>query len=144
MEIPNQQAVETRIKNACDYLYAKGRRLIEEKAHERTIVANFLVPPLAKLFPDWDVYPEYNREGKIEDREAKTDDEGNRLFPDIIIHKHGPDGPNLAVVQVKGHWNRETRKKDEDDLKAMQKKHGYQFLYRLELGRDSYQLISVL
>lgn len=144
MDIPTREVIENRIMEACEHLYANGKHLLAEKAHERNIVARFLLPPLVELFPDWDVDPEYNREGEVEDRQAKTDDEGNRLLPDLIIHKYGPAGPNLVAIEVKGYWNPENRKEDEESLRRIQKKHGYIFLYRLELNRESYELIPVI
>jgi hypothetical protein len=141
MEIPDKKTVESKIRLACDFLYDRGKQLIREKAHERTIVAKYLLPPLVELFPEWDVDPEYNREG--EERTPKRDLNEKRLFPDGIIHKRGPNGPNLAVIQVKGFWNLEKREKDENSLHRIRAKHGYLFLYRLELDSDSYELIQV-
>lgn len=137
----DQKAIEKAIEGACADLYKRGKHLILEKAHERTIVADFIAPYLRNLFSEWDVTTEYNREGI--DRESKKDLDGNLLIPDIIIHKFGPHGPNLVAVQVKGYWNREDRGKDAASLKKIQAKHGYIYLFRLELGRDKHELIPV-
>ena len=137
----NQESVEKAINEACANLYQKWPHIIEEHLNERTIVADFIAPHLRREFPEWDVNTDFNREGV--DRGPKTDLTGRLLLPDIIIHKHGPDGPNVAAIQVKGHWNREDRNKDEESLKRIQAKHGYAFLFRLELEHERHQLIRV-
>jgi hypothetical protein len=137
----DQNAIEKAIGEACADLYKRGRHLLLEKAQERTIVADFIAPHLRTSFPGWDVTTEYNREGIK--RDPKKDLDGNLLIPDIIIHKFGPYGPNLVAIQVKGYWNREDREKDETSLRNIRAKHGYKYLFRLELGPDKYELVPI-
>jgi hypothetical protein len=141
--IPDQETIGTAINEACVWLYENenAKRLIDEKAHERTIVPGYLLPELKNRFPGWDVDPDYNREGI--DRGPKKDLDGKLLVPDVIIHKRGPKGPNLVTIQVKGYWNHENRKIDEGSLQRLQAKHHYKYLYRLELGPDKHELIRV-
>ena len=73
---------------------------------------------LETAFSDWDVDCEYNRNGdrlkeiplSDECRELlrKTD----RVVPDIIVHKRGPQGPNLLAIEIK----REGQPGEECDL----------------------------
>lgn len=139
--VPDEYIIEEIINAVCFKLYEHNYRLIDEKANERTIVGGYLVPYLKPRFPGWAVDPEYNREGA--DRDSKTDVEGNLLLPDIIIHKPGPDGPNLVAIEVKGYWNKEDRHEDEISLRKLQAKHGYQYLYHLELEKNNHRLIKV-
>lgn len=135
------ETFENTVNAACAELYATKKHYIDERAHERTIVADFIAPFLRERLKGWDVNTDYNREGV--DREPKKDLDGNLIMPDIIVHKHGPAGPNLFAVQVKGYWNRQDRVIDEDSLRRIRAKHGYRFLYRLELGRDKHEIIPV-
>lgn len=138
-----EEGVGHLLAKACDELYSRYKHLVLEAAHERSIVGDVLAVHLRSNITNYDVTTEYNREGEMGDREPKTDSEGNRIIPDIIIHKFGPKGPNIAAIQVKGYWNHEDRKRDEELLKKLQDKHGYQFLFRLELRKDGYDIISV-
>jgi hypothetical protein len=135
------EELEKRITEACDRLYREEKVLIDTKTHERTIAAH-LVSYLKPLFQDWAVDAEYNREGR--DGKPKRDSESNLLRPDITIHtRQSIEGPNLAAIQMKGFWNKEDRGKDENDLRKLKAKYNYSFLYRLELGKDHYELVSV-
>jgi hypothetical protein len=66
---------------------------------------------LQQEFPDWHVDCEYNRNGEIPKRlyvamleatKRKPDTKSQgEVFPDIILHRRGPDGPNLLVIEAK-------------------------------------------
>ena len=122
----DQNTVEEGINEACAYLYEREKELIRDQVHERTIVADVIAPYLRAKFTGWNVNTEFNREG--ENRDPKKDSEGRLLLPDIIVHKQGPNGPNVAAIQVKGYWNREDRKRDENSLRRIQARHGYPLL----------------
>jgi hypothetical protein len=129
------------LKSACDRLYREQKDLIDMHAHERTI-AGYLAEYLRPLFPGLQVDSDANRMG--EKGQAKRSRDGRLLIPDLIIHMRGSiKGPNIAVIQIKGFWNREDRRKDEADLHDLWRTFGYQHLYRLELNRDSYELIKI-
>ena len=134
------EEVTKKVLTATGELYKNKKHLIEEKAHERTIAAH-IAGYLQAILKDWDVDPEYNREG--EKRKTKEDIDGKVAYPDIIIHRHGPLGPNLAAIEVKGFWNKTDRKDDETKLIKLQQKHNYQFLFRLELNENEFDLIQV-
>jgi hypothetical protein len=93
------------------------------------------------MFPNLAVDTEYNGEGR--GRDAKRDKRG-RLYPDIIIHTRGERlGPNLEVIEGKGHWNPEDRGFDEENVRRMAAEYRYQYLFRLELEPDAARLIPV-
>ena len=135
--------IENVLGNACNFLYSRHKNLIDERAHERTIVS-FMVPNLQSSFPEFTVINDYNREGDLEERKTKSDLEGNPFIPDLIVHEYGPQGRNLLAVEVKGYWNRESREIDKDKLRKLRLKHHYEFTYRIELGRDTANVIEVL
>lgn len=138
----NKEYIEYAIRETCRLLYIKNKSLIDERAHERTIV-NEMLPCFRGFFIGFQILSEYNREGEIGNRQPKTSIEGTILVPDIIVHQPGPTGQNLLAIEVKGYWNSEPRVNDEIKLKKLRIKHGYEFLYRIELEKDTYQLIEV-
>lgn len=102
---------------------------------------------------DYDVDCEYNRMGKKEsdgyfvytdgDYFAKTvclsgdlipdsDDEGSRVFPDIIVHKRGT-AKNYIIVEVKVQWKKSKSEHDKKKLNAYKKNLGYLFAYYVEI-----------
>lgn len=135
------EEVSSIIKAACNRLYREQKALIDMEAHERTI-AGYLAEYLRPVFPGLEVDSDPNRMGNK--GEAKRSRDGRRLIPDLTVHKRGSiEGPNIAVIQIKGFWNREDRQKDETDLHDLWRAFGYQYLYRLELGPEAYELIPV-
>lgn len=137
-----KEEIEKAINEACSFLYRDAKHLLDEGANERDIVS-YIVPLLRGKYCEYQVDSEYNREGAIGHRIPKTDSDGNRIIPDIVVHKHGPEGQNLVAIEVKGYWNHEPRQQDEDLLRRLQVKHNYKYLYRLELGKDCAELIPV-
>ncbi|TSC75584.1 MAG: hypothetical protein G01um101430_426 [Parcubacteria group bacterium Gr01-1014_30] len=140
-----KQIVIQKLNQALNELYKRDFVLIENKTEEETIIAQ-LIAYLRPLFDSWNVDPEYNRDG----RETKRDSAGNQIFPDILIHHRTPDREeryspenNLATAEVKGYWNTEDRSKDTRKLLDMRKHYGYQYLFRIELGKDAGKLIEV-
>lgn len=138
-----KEHIESLIHEACDFLYKQHKNLVDEAANEPSIVASVLVPYLQSKLDEYDVTLGYNREGEFGDRKPKTDLDGNRILPDIIIHKYGPDGPNIAAIEVKGYWNSEDRKEDEHSLQRLEAKHRYLYLFRIELDREWFEVIRV-
>lgn len=138
----SQEEIALRIHRALHGLYDEVGYLIQQKAHEDGLTAQAIVPRLGSEFSEWTVRAFHNREGFGTD--PKRDINDDVVIPDIIIHRPGPDGPNLVAIEVKGWWNNEPRKEDEDKLRRIQAKYYYQFLYRIELGKTSLELIEVL
>lgn len=134
-----------KINEALSELYQRDPILIENKTNEPTIVAH-LAEYLRPLFDGWSVDTGYNRDG----RETKKDSESNRILPDLIIHLQTPDREqrnspenNLVAAEAKGYWNTEDREKDAGKLRDMKSRYGYQYLFRIELGKDAGQLIEI-
>jgi hypothetical protein len=129
------------LETACERLYQEQKDLIDMQTHERTIAA-YLAEYLRPAFPELQVDSDSNRGGNK--GESKRSRDGRLLIPDLIIHKRGSiEGPNIAAIQIKGFWNKEDRQKDEADLHDLWNAFKYQYLYRLELGLDTYDLILV-
>jgi hypothetical protein len=119
----NQTSMMT-IKEAEEVLYASMRRLFAEPGlppdvNERSLthrLAVHLERSLAERGSDLSVDCEYNRSGGSPKRlqhliesfaktatpeELVRDTKGRTVFPDIVVHKRGTDGPNVIVIEAK-------------------------------------------
>lgn len=128
------------IESALAILYRVEKEIINDKAHEQSISARLMLH-LQHLLPEWGVDVEFNRQS--ENRDTKTDENGTKRKPDIIIHKRGPAGPNLAAILVKCEWNTESRENDREVLQSIKSKHGYQTSFVLEIKQSSFELNEV-
>lgn len=134
------QEIKQVIENALSILYRTEKEIINDKTHEQTISAR-LMHHLQHLLPKWNVDVEFNRQS--ENRESKTDESGTNRKPDIVIHKRGPNGPNLAVILVKCEWNTEPRVNDQEIAQSIKTKHGYQTAFVLEIKQGGFELNKV-
>lgn len=136
----DSEKIKLKIEDAIIKFYERDRTLIDDKVHEQAIAAK-IMSYLQQSLPDWDVDVEFNRQGIK--RGPKEDAEGNKRKPDIIIHRRGPDGPNLAVILIKCEWNHEPRENDQAAAKSIKQKHGYEAAYILEILKNRHQLSKV-
>ena len=109
--------IESKIEDALSRMTSDDKYLLEHNLGERCLAHRFAVH-LAAVFSDWDVDCEYNRNGD-RFKEIPLSDEcrellrrTDRVVPDIIVHKRGPQGPNLLAVEIK----REGQPGEECDL----------------------------
>jgi hypothetical protein len=100
--------LRTAVTAALEELNAQDRHLLQYDLSERCIasrLAMYLQPKCGEYVVDI----EYNRAGDIPKRLALPDEcanyrdkDGNTLVvPDLIVHKRGPDGPNVLVLELK-------------------------------------------
>ena len=124
-----KSTVEELLDTAVRSLYEKDSYLFEVGAHERSITHR-LGLYLQELFANWDVDCEYNRDGhdpkRIPLNEANYSDPGQTVYPDIIIHKRGRNGPNLLVIEAKTAPNSDS-KRDKDKLQGYKKELKYTY-----------------
>lgn len=107
---------------------ARDRFLLSTKAHERTVTHRVAVY-LEQLLPGWHVDCEYNRQGVSPD--PKSDGEGNRVFPDVIVHIRGKKR-NLLVLEAKPAWAADEDKlADRAKLLRILQVHSYEHAYLL-------------
>jgi hypothetical protein len=128
------------INRAVLRVYDQDKELINDAVHEQTIVAR-IMHYLQLYMPDWKVDVEFNRQGK--NRDPKRDSIGKIRKPDIVIHRRGPNGPNLAVILVKCEWNTQSREDDRQDAENIRKQHSYQAAYVLEISADKHHLSKI-
>lgn len=81
--------------------------LLRTGVNERSVTHRLGMYLQAEL-PLWDVDCEYNRAGLNPKRavlpvtRVDTDDlKARTVYPDIIVHRRGPSGPNLLAIELK-------------------------------------------
>jgi len=107
--------VEERLKNALTGLLRRDRHLLDKDLSERSICFR-LGLYLQRRFPKYTVDCEYNGLGDDErkylenlghrsscstNKRMAGNDEPYSVYPDIIVHKRGLNGPNLLALEVK-------------------------------------------
>ena len=127
-----------------DYLAQATARVEEEDRHllmidvsERCIAAR-LAMYLREYFADYDVDVEYNRHGTDKkklydlvdkyDRSRARDDEGQRVLPDVIVHRRGNDDSNLLIIEMKkSAANQDDMERAQRRIRAFRDELGYKF-----------------
>jgi hypothetical protein len=97
------EEVERRLNRALSRVADNDLRLLEHGPSERAVMHRLAVY-LEQEFPEWSTDCEYNRQGDAGDRKQAVlvvGQDAKDVDPDIIIHRRGPDGPNLLAVEVK-------------------------------------------
>ena len=106
------------------------RSLLEHGPSERAVVHRLTVY-LEDEFPCWHIDCEYNRQGGGTGRKRATlaiYGDASNVDPDIIIHRRGPDGPNLLALEVKPKSRTEADKEhDRNKLRGYLADHKYAF-----------------
>jgi hypothetical protein len=126
--------IEERLNRALRNLAVSDRHLLENNLSERCI-ASRLAMYLQKEFSEYSVDVEYNRQGNIpkklelsEECANYLDEEGKAsVVPDVIVHRRGPDGPNILVLELKKTSNRDPRRCDYERVRALRTQLGYSF-----------------
>lgn len=121
------------IEKVLDKLYKEEPELfvlddskkIEKHVGERAIVFRFglyFQKELEKYewFKEYKLDSEYNRNGTAPKRLPIV---GDRIFPDLILHRRGNNDANLLVIEFKGWWNR-NQEYDEKKIRQMIDKNG--------------------
>lgn len=126
------------INDALKELYKNDKDLIDNCENENTLTAK-LTCYIQKRIDGYNVDAFYNRDIK----KPKMNSNEDKIVPDIVIHKRLNGKFNLAAMEVKGFWNSEPRKFDEDKLKDLKTKYSYSFIFRIELNEVSGLLIEM-
>jgi hypothetical protein len=116
LKIPEEFERKDSFTKALKEFLLEEKFLLENNLNERTITHK-LAEHLKAHFCDYDVDCEYNRMPKnnknmteeyitkrlnLDIKKVKTDDDnGQTVFPDIIIHKRGENEQNYLVIEVK-------------------------------------------
>ena len=128
--IPNKKIIDRALRIALDTLYVLERKVIDGGGRENYLNAK-LRDYLQPFFIGWEVKCEHRKEGK----EMKRNSRGRIVRPDVIIHWPDKNGPNVAIIEAKGHWNKTRRERDREKLEDYREKQGYMRAYQVEYGK---------
>ena len=126
--------VRTRLDAALSRLVAQDAYLFANNLLERCIAAR-LAMYLQHEFPEHHVDVEYNRDadtpkrlGLPDECANDVDEHGESLVvPDVIVHRRGPDGPNILVLEVKKTTNPAPIHCDSIRIRSFRAQYGYEF-----------------
>ncbi len=130
----NREEIKNRLDEALRKLAKKDRYLLENDLSERCI-ASRLAMYLQMDFPVYSVDVEYNRKGdttkklRLPQECAKRRDERGEglVMPNVIVHRRGPEGPNILVLEMKKTTNRSAPGCDRKRILALRDKLGYHY-----------------
>jgi hypothetical protein len=135
--------IENLVTNALKQLVTRDEYLLKNDLNECTI-NHKLACHLEAEFPGWQVDCEYNKDADIakgldlpKDKIDWNDTEAKSVFPDIIIHCRGGNGPNLLVIEVKKSSNKANRNHDYNKLIEYVNKLHYNSALFLKIGTKS-------
>lgn len=139
--------VRGRLEAALQMLVANDAYLLIHNLGERCI-ASRLAMYLQDQFGDYAADAEYNRAGDIPKRLGLPEECANYrnergeslVVPDVIVHRRGPEGPNILVLEVKKTSNPCPRDCDRARVYAFREVFRYEFGALIECetrpGRD--------
>jgi hypothetical protein len=125
--------VERRVEEALVSFRAADRYLLEHDLSERCIAAR-LALHLQRIFEEYTVDVEYNRAGDLAKRLNVPEECGNSfdehgralVVPDIIVHRRGPEGPNILGLELKKARDPRGLDCDRRRLAALRRHLGYE------------------
>jgi hypothetical protein len=126
--------VRDRVNDALGQLLKGDRHLFETDGGERSIAAR-LAMYLQDRFPGFAVDADYNRAGKFPKRLRlplecagyRNENDESLAVPDVIVHRRGPEGPNLLVLELKKTTNPDKGDCDKLRLQAFREQIGYRY-----------------
>jgi hypothetical protein len=153
------ELLDSLIQQALKKLYEEDYHLILNRAYndfyndlkhhvgERSIVFRFAhylqnLMDETGAFNDFVLDCEYNRDGA---EGKKLPSFPNGTYPDIIIHQRGTNDGNLAVIEVKTYWNKDTTI-DESKLREFtdaKGKYKFQRVYSFVISKKLKDLKAV-
>lgn len=112
--------------------------LLRVNANERSMTHKFAECLQSIFGHEWDVDCEYNRFGQntkmideiqyIVGTDTDTAETVARtVYPDIIVHKRGEEGPNLLVIEAKKDADANDVEKDTQKLRVLKRTFEYKF-----------------
>lgn len=132
-----KEKVELLLKSARDSFLERDTDLLMMNANERSLTHKFAeyMQNILKKDSNWNVDCEYNRDGSnpkiisnikyIIGQTIATDDiTAVTVYPDIIVHKRGPKGPNVIIIEAKKDNNQGN---DIEKIKAIKNEYGYKY-----------------
>jgi len=133
--------IKTKVRRAFKRFMEVERALLSAKTNERSLTHRLAIQ-VERLFPQYDVDCEYNRDGNIPKRldafrrpSVPSDDtDGVTVYPDIIVHRRGQRA-NIVVIEAKLSSNNlpcvlpQTCHCDRCKLRAYRAEFGYAYAF---------------
>ena len=126
--------------------------LLSAEANERSITHKFAEYLQNTFGCAWNVDCEYNRFGQnakkiieeikqiVGEDTTTSEIKARTVYPDIIVHKRGSNGPNLLIIEAKKDATDEERIADKNKLEKIKQKYNYDFAaflnFKTENNRD--------
>ncbi len=135
----NANDVRQRLDAAVARLVHDDGYLLANNLGERCIAARLAIY-VQHEFPEHSVDAEYNRDADTPKRLYLPEDCANYrneygeslVVPDVIVHRRGPEGPNILVLEVKKTSNPAPRDCDRARIHAFRAQYGYEFAALIE------------
>jgi hypothetical protein len=126
------------LEEAGNRFVADDAYLLSVDANERSLTHKFAEHLQALVGKEWSVDCEYNRYGddaktlrnvkEIVGEYTSTDaTKAKTVYPDVIVHKRGAQGPNLLVIEAKKDASKEEAAGDWSKLRRIQAEYKYSF-----------------
>lgn len=125
-------AVSSAIADALDQLFQHCGHQLRIDVGERAL-AGRLAEYIRPHFKDHDVEIEYNRMGDAPKKLA-WDENLERVYPDIIVHRPMTNEQNLLVIELKKSSSHQPKENDIKKLAAFRNDLEYQYALFLRLG----------
>lgn len=147
MKKPEERDIVLGLEYAKALFLRNDIELLTNNSNERSLTHKF-AEYLQVSFPDFNVDCEYNRSGGdpksidvVQSVVGKTSHTSSlvskTVYPDIIIHKRGLNGPNLIVIEAKKTPDHIGRENDVRKLYFLKKQHDYEYCAFLGFEIDS-------
>ena len=123
------------VKDSLKKFYENDKILIEKGVCERSCVfrigiyLNEIISVDNEL-KEINVDSEYNRNCNDIKKILMENNDGNRIFPDLLIHERGNHNQNLVVIEFK----KENNSNNDNDIKKLIEFTNLQGSYKYELG----------
>ena len=112
--------------------------LLASDANERSLTHKFAEHMQTIIGREWSIDCEYNRFGSdpkkidelkriVGENTTTYETKPRTVYPDIIVHRRGEQGPNLLVVEAKKDATAKERELDIAKLKVIQSTYNYSF-----------------
>jgi len=132
--------IKIRVLKALEELFDLDCYLLQNDLNECSI-NHKLACHLQNQFQEWHVDCEYNKDGdKVKSLEFPNsnvewnDTNAKSVYPDIIVHRRGNNGPNLLVIEIKKSSNKSKRDHDYNKLEGYVQFLSYYCALFLEIG----------
>lgn len=120
----NEVELKKVVEETLDQFIRKEKYLLEKNLNERTISHKF-AEHLQRKFAEWDVDVEYNKK-KDDIKRMRLKGKLRRVFPDIIIHKRGPEN-NLLIIEIKKNASDEQKRDQIKRINKFKEQMGYSY-----------------